>query len=159
MKFNPGLGVGGHCIPVDPTYLAFAARKVGVTAEFIELANEVNLDMPENIVQRIKRDSGGTLKDKRILVCGISYKKDVADIRESPSIRLIETLNNENAIVSWHDPVVKSWGESNSADLESYSHDITILAMAHSNMDLENIAKSAPYVFDCVGAINSAHQL
>jgi UDP-N-acetyl-D-glucosamine dehydrogenase len=159
MKFNPGLGVGGHCIPVDPTYLAFAAKKGGTTAAFIELANSVNLEMPTKIVERIKKENGGSLSGKKILVCGISYKKDVADVRESPSIRLIETLVKEKAIVNWHDPVVEKWGDTNSSDLEENSFDITILAMAHSKMDLGKIAKSADYLFDCIGLTNSAHQL
>lgn len=159
MKFNPGLGVGGHCIPVDPTYLAFVAKKGGTPAAFIELANSVNLEMPTKIVERIKKENGGSLAKKKILVCGISYKKDVADVRESPSIRLIEVLEDEKATVTWHDPVVKNWSGNDSCELLSESFDITILAMAHSTMDLEKIAKSSPYVFDCVGLINTAYQL
>jgi len=159
MKFNPGLGVGGHCIPVDPTYLAFAAKKGGTTAAFIELANKVNLEMPEKIVQRIKSEYGGDLAGKRILVCGISYKKDVADVRESPSIRLIENLNEENANVSWHDPVVLKYNGEESTDLESKKFDITILAIYHKKMDLNLISKSSDYVFDCLGLIKSAVQL
>jgi UDP-N-acetyl-D-glucosamine dehydrogenase len=159
MKFNPGLGVGGHCIPVDPTYLAYVAKKGGTPAAFIELANSVNLEMPTKIVERIKKENGGSLADKKILVCGISYKKDVADVRESPSIRLIEALEDEKAAVTWHDPVVKNWNGNDSCEPISGSYDITILAMAHSTMDLAKIAKSSPYVFDCVGLINTAHQL
>jgi UDP-N-acetyl-D-glucosamine dehydrogenase len=159
MKFNPGLGVGGHCIPVDPTYLAFAAKKGGTTAAFIELANNVNLEMPEKIVQRIKSENGGNLSGKKILVCGISYKKDVADVRESPSIRLIETLQGEKADVSWHDPVVLKYNGEDSTDLESKKFDITILAIYHKKMDLNLISKSSDYVFDCLGLIKSAVQL
>jgi UDP-N-acetyl-D-glucosamine dehydrogenase len=159
MKFNPGLGVGGHCIPVDPTYLAFAAKKGGTPAAFIELANNVNLEMPEKIVQRIKSENGGDLSGKRILVCGISYKKDVADVRESPSIRLIETLKGEKASVSWHDPVVSLYlGESSTA-LGNEKFDITILAINHKKMDLNLISASADYVFDCLGVIKGASQL
>jgi UDP-N-acetyl-D-glucosamine dehydrogenase len=159
MKFNPSLGVGGHCIPVDPTYLAFAAKKAGTSAAFIELANSVNLEMVTKIVERIKKENGGSLSGKKVLVCGISYKKDVADVRESPSIRLIESLLKEDARVSWHDQVVKNWGTSNSSEIKEESYDIAILAMAHSNMDFEKISKSATYIFDCVGVIKSAHQL
>jgi UDP-N-acetyl-D-glucosamine dehydrogenase len=159
MKFNPGLGVGGHCIPVDPTYLAFVAKKGGTPAAFIELANSVNLEMPTKIVERIKKENGGSLAKKKILVCGISYKQDVADVRESPSIRLIEALEDEKAAVTWYDPVVKNWSGNDSCDPISGSYDITILAIAHSTMDLEKIAKSSPYVFDCVGLLKSAHQL
>jgi len=159
MKFNPGLGVGGHCIPVDPTYLAFAAKKGGTTAAFIELANNVNLEMPEKIVQRIKNENGGDLSGRRILVCGISYKKDVADVRESPSIRLIETLKREKANVSWHDPVVSQYLGESSTVLGNERFDITILAVHHKNIDLNLISASADYVFDCLGLIKSASQL
>jgi UDP-N-acetyl-D-glucosamine dehydrogenase len=159
MKFNPGLGVGGHCIPVDPTYLAFAAKKGGTTAAFIELANKVNLEMPEKIMQRIKSENGGNLSGKEILVCGISYKKDVADVRESPSIRLIEILKREKANVSWHDPMVSKYNGEDSTGLESKKFDITILAIYHKKMDLNLISKSSDYVFDCLGLLKSAVQL
>ena len=159
MKFNPGLGVGGHCIPVDPTYLAYVAKNSGTPAEFIELANKVNLEMPNKLTERIKKENGGSIVGKKILVCGISYKKDVADIRESPSIRLIETLKQEGANVSWHDPVVKQWNLNSSSEPILNTYDITILAMGHSKMDLSKISKSAPYVFDCTGLISSANQL
>ena len=159
MKFNPGLGVGGHCIPVDPTYLAFAAKKGGTTAAFIELANKVNLEMPEKIVQRIKSENGGDISGKKILVCGISYKKDVADVRESPSIRLIETLKREKANVVWHDPVVSKYNGEVSTDLGSKKFDITVLAIYHKKMDLNLISKSSDYVFDCLGLLKSAVQL
>ncbi len=159
LKFNPGLGVGGHCIPVDPTYLAYAARNSGTPAEFIELANKVNLEMPNKIIQRIKEENGGSLIGKKVLVCGLSYKKDIADIRESPSIRLIESLAQEGANISWHDPVVKEWKKNFSSEPTINAYDITILAMGHSKMDFPKISKSAPYIFDCTGLINLAHQL
>ena len=92
MKFTPGLGVGGHCIPVDPTYLAYVAKKSGVEPRFIELANSVNLQMPKKIIQRIKSENGGTLSGKKVLVCGIAYKANISDTRESPSEILIENL-------------------------------------------------------------------
>lgn len=159
MKFSPGIGVGGHCIPVDPSYLAFSARKVGVEPRFIELANEVNLEMPREIVSRIKKENGASLKSKKILVCGLSYKPNVADIRESPSAILIEELEKEGAIVSWHDPLVKSWKKSNSIDLVDNSFDITVVAMLHDSMDESKILKSANYVFDCTGKTSAKNKL
>ena len=159
MKFSPGIGVGGHCIPVDPSYLAFSARKVGVEPRFIELANEVNLEMPREIVSRIKKENGASLKSKKILVCGLSYKPNVADIRESPSAILIEELEKEGAIVSWHDPLVKSWKKSNSVDLVDNSFDITVVAMLHDSMDESKILKSANYVFDCTGKTSAKNKL
>jgi UDP-N-acetyl-D-glucosamine dehydrogenase len=159
MKFSPGIGVGGHCIPVDPSYLAFSARKVGVKPRFIELANEVNLEMPGEIVSRIKKENSASLKSKKILVCGLSYKPNVADIRESPSAILIEELEKEGAIVSWHDPLVRSWKKSNSVDLVDNSFDITVVAMLHDSMDKNKILKSADYVFDCTGKTSAKNKL
>jgi UDP-N-acetyl-D-glucosamine dehydrogenase len=159
MKFNPGLGVGGHCIPVDPSYLAFAARNSGSEAAFIELANKVNLKMPENIVKRIKLENHGALKGKKILVCGISYKPDVSDVRESPSIELISLLKAEGADVSWHDPVVATYDNRTSFAISDSKFDVTILAIRHKGMNLDLIANSAEYVFDCLGLIPSAVQL
>jgi UDP-N-acetyl-D-glucosamine dehydrogenase len=159
MKFNPGLGVGGHCIPVDPSYLAFAAKQVGASAAFIELANDVNLRMPEKIVERIKNENSGCLKGKKILVYGLSYKPDVADVRESPSLRLIKLLRDEGAVVSWHDPEVKEFEGGNSIELSTNRFDISILAMSDKNMDIAWISNSADYVFDCLGLIPSAVQL
>jgi UDP-N-acetyl-D-glucosamine dehydrogenase len=159
MKFNPGLGVGGHCIPVDPSYLAFAAKQAGASAAFIELANDVNLKMPEKIVERIKNENSGSLKGKKILVCGLSYKPDVADVRESPSLHLIMLLREIGAEISWYDPVVKEFGGGSSIELSNNKFDISILAMSHKDMDIEWISKSADYVFDCLGLIPSATQL
>ena len=159
MRFNPGLGVGGHCIPVDPSYLAFAAKQAGTTAAFIELANQVNLTMPEKIIERITSENGSTLKDKKILVCGLSYKPDVADVRESPSLQLMHLLRASGADIYWHDPVVKEFGGESSTEPSSEKYDISILAMSHKDMNLDWIAKSAGYVFDCLGLIPSAVQL
>ena len=159
MRFNPGLGVGGHCIPVDPTYLAFAAQSVGASAEFIELANKVNLEMPNRIADRIIAENGGSISGKEILVCGLSYKSNTPDVRESPSILLINKLRNEGAIVVWHDPLVPSFKNETSSSLGNKKFDITILATFHDVMDLELISQSANYIFDCLGLIENAAQL
>ncbi len=159
MRFNPGIGVGGHCIPVDPSYLAFAAKEAGIEPRFIELANDVNLEMPKMIVARIKSENSGSLKNKKILVCGLTYKSNVADLRESPSLKLIDELQKEGAIVSWHDPLVKSWKEVNSVDLIDNSFDITVVAMLHDEMDQNRILKSANYVFDCTGKTSAKNKL
>ena len=92
MKFNPSAGVGGHCIPVDPSYLAYAAAAKGIPATFIERANEVNLEMPKYVVARVLADNGGFLKGKRVQVIGVSYKPNVADVRETPAELVIEEL-------------------------------------------------------------------
>jgi len=90
MEFNPGPGVGGHCIPVDPSYLAHVANEVGVPATFIKRANEVNLAMPAYVVKRVVAGSGGSIKDKKVVVVGVSYKSNVADTRETPAAGVID---------------------------------------------------------------------
>ena len=150
MKFTPGLGVGGHCIPVDPTYLLHAARKAGVPATFIELANQVNEDMAQNIIGIVESRIGGSLKGKSVCVVGITYKSDVADLRESPSLNLITQLRSMGSVVKWHDNLVKEWNGEESSEI--LSDDIVIVAVAHSNLDRQKLL-SAKYVFDCTGKI------
>lgn len=150
MKFTPGLGVGGHCIPVDPTYLLHVAKKAGVPATFIELANQVNDDMGQNIISIVESRIGGSLKGKSVCVVGITYKSDVADLRESPSINLISKLRSKGATVRWHDNLVTAWNGEVSSDVAS--DDIVILAVAHSELDRQKLL-SAKYVFDCTGKL------
>jgi UDP-N-acetyl-D-glucosamine dehydrogenase len=157
MKFLPSAGVGGHCIPVDPSYLSFAANSVGVKARFIELANEINLEMPNYIVSRVVADNGGKLAGKKILVIGIAYKADVSDVRESPAISIIKALKSEGAIVSWHDEIVNEWGKDTSC--EAIGFDIAILATRHSYLADNQIMSAANYVFDCTGTCKGATQL
>jgi UDP-N-acetyl-D-glucosamine dehydrogenase len=95
MKFSPGIGVGGHCIPVDPTFLSFAANKAGAEAKFIDLANEVNFEMPKKIIEELSDRRNDKIEGKTILIVGISYKSNIADIRESPTLRLIEELRSK----------------------------------------------------------------
>ena len=134
MPFYPSVGVGGHCIPVDPLYLAEAAREVGAPVRFIELADEINLGMPTYFVGRASEMLGG-LKDKKVLVVGVSYKPNVADIRETPVEALISGLKKSGAVVSWHDDLVKSWNGENSVALGS-GFDLAILATPHDYLDL-----------------------
>jgi len=134
MPFYPSVGVGGHCIPVDPLYLAEAARAVGAPSRFIELADEINLGMPTYFVGRASEMLGG-LKDKKILVIGVSYKPNVADVRETPVEALISGLKKSGAAVSWHDDLVKSWNGEISAALGS-GFDLAILATPHDYLDL-----------------------
>jgi UDP-N-acetyl-D-glucosamine dehydrogenase len=159
MRFDPGLGVGGHCIPVDPSYLSFLARQKNQTAAFVELANSVNLNQPIKIVERIKRDIGGSLNSKNIVVVGMSYKPNITDIRESPSIILINLLRAEGANVVWNDPIVGSWKKEKSTSLTGDRFNIAILAISHNSTDLAQVQNCANYVFDCVGVIDGASQL
>ena len=134
MPFYPSVGVGGHCIPVDPLYLAQAARAVGAPTRFIELADEINLAMPTYFVGRASEMLGG-LKDKKVLVIGVSYKPNVADVRETPVEALINGLKKSGAVVSWHDDLVKSWNGQASVALGS-GFDLAILATPHDYLDL-----------------------
>jgi len=157
MKFAPSAGVGGHCIPVDPSYLADVAEKAGVEATFIKRANEVNLDMPKYIAGRVAKDNGGSLKGKKVLVVGVAYKPNVADTRETPAELLIDALKDLGAAVSWNDPVVGSWHGAESFPLSG--SDIAVVVTKHDVVAAEDILKSAPYVFDTTGKVKGAVQL
>ena len=157
MKFTPSAGVGGHCIPVDPSYLAHLALENGVRATFIERANEVNLEMPTFIARRVASDHGGTLKGKKVLVVGVAYKPNVADTRETPAEHLIEALNEMGAVVTWNDEVVGSWKGQSSSALSGA--DIAIVVTKHEVVSSEAILKAAPYVFDTTGVVKGAVQL
>ena len=150
MSFQPGPGAGGHCIPVDPSYLAHVAERVGVPAEFIRHANEVNLGMPAYVVSRVTKDIG-SLKGKKVVVVGIAYKGNVSDTREAPAILVIEELKKLGAEVSWHDPVVGAWNEQSSSDLNGF--DVAIVVTRHDVVSEAEIKASASYVFDCTGSI------
>jgi UDP-N-acetyl-D-glucosamine dehydrogenase len=150
MPFNPGPGVGGHCIPVDPSYLAHVAIEVGVPATFIKRANEVNLAMPAYVVKRVVAGSDGSLKGKKVVVVGVSYKSNVADTRETPAAAVIDLLRQEGATVIWHDELVGTWrGESSSPIAGA---DIAVVVTKHDGVDLDAV-KACGYVFDCTGSI------
>jgi UDP-N-acetyl-D-glucosamine dehydrogenase len=153
MEFNPGPGVGGHCIPVDPTYLAYVANEVGVPATFIKRANEVNLAMPAYVVKRVIAGAGGSVKAKSVVVVGVSYKANVADTRETPAASIIDLLREAGATVTWHDPLVGSWRGEESSDLGE--SDVAVVVTKHDVVSLADIKKSS-YVFDCTGSITGA---
>jgi UDP-N-acetyl-D-glucosamine dehydrogenase len=153
MEFNPGPGVGGHCIPVDPMYLAYIANKVGVPATFIKQANEVNVAMPAYVVKRVISGAGGSVKGKSVVVVGVSYKANVADTRETPAASIIDLLREAGATVTWHDPLVGSWRGENSADLGAC--DVAVVVTKHYLVSVADIKKSS-YVFDCTGSIPGA---
>ena len=157
MKFTPSAGVGGHCIPVDPTYLAAVAEEHGAPATFIRRANEVNLEMSEYIVRRVAEDNGGNLQSKSVLVVGVAYKPNVADVRETASELVIEHLRNQGAVVSWHDDIVGHWKGESSAPLRGA--DITVVVTKHDLGDERKIWASAPYVFDTTGKVKGAKGL
>jgi UDP-N-acetyl-D-glucosamine dehydrogenase len=157
MKFTPSAGVGGHCIPVDPSYLAAVAEEHGAPATFIRRANEVNLEMSKYIVDRVEADNGGSLTGKNVLVIGVAYKPNVADVRETAAERVIEHLRERGAIVSWHDDVVRIWNSESSAGL--FGADIAILVTLHDSVNPAEVIASAPYVFDTTGKLKGVKGL
>jgi UDP-N-acetyl-D-glucosamine dehydrogenase len=153
MEFNPGPGVGGHCIPVDPSYLAHVANEVGVPATFIKRANEVNLAMPAYVVKRVVAGSGGSIVGKKVVVVGVSYKSNVADTRETPAAGVIDLLRAQGATVTWHDDLVGSWRGESSVPIKGA--DIALLVTRHDGLDLAAL-KGCSYLFDCTGTIAGA---
>ena len=137
MPFYPSIGIGGHCIPVDPIYLATAAKSIGVPTKLIELAHQINQEMPGYFVGRAEEKIGG-LKDKKVLVIGVSYKPNMADVRETPVEALILGLRNKGAEVFWHDDLVKEWNDEKSVALSDV-YDLAIIATPHAYLDLTKL--------------------
>jgi UDP-N-acetyl-D-glucosamine dehydrogenase len=160
MPFYPGPGVGGHCIPVDPYYLAAKAREYDFHARFIELAATVNDSMPYYVLSRTMTALGArgkTLSGARTLILGVAYKKDISDFRESPALKLMELLERRGAEVSYHDPhvpeltVANPGGRIHSTPLtdETLANvDCVIIATDHSAVDYERVIAEAPLVID-----------
>lgn len=160
--FYPGPGLGGHCIPIDPFYLSWLARKEGLTTRFIELAGEVNSGMPDYVVARVSEflnEQGKPLRGARICLLGMAYKKDVDDPRESPSFVLLEKLLKRGAEVTYHDPHIPvlpkmrhhQFPEMNSVELTPeflQSQDAVLIATDHTNVDYEAVVRHAPLVID-----------
>lgn len=152
MPFYPGIGTGGHCIPCDPYFLAARAREYDFHSRFIEMAATINEQMPYYTAERIS-DAIGGLKGKRIQVLGITYKANVADTRESPSLKLIEVLSSKGALVTWHDPFFPD--KSTNFKEMLCCVDCVVIAVAHSYYNAKNIARNAKFVFDCIGLTKS----
>jgi UDP-N-acetyl-D-glucosamine dehydrogenase len=166
MKFSPGPGWGGHCIPIDPFYLAWKAREFGVATKFIELAGEVNVEMPSYVVSKVQHalnDRGLALKGSKLLVLGIAYKKDVDDARESPAFVIIEQLRELGAEVVFHDPHVKQmprtrrWShlmDLSGVDLTAQTlaaQDAVVLITDHTAVDYALVGEHAKVVIDTRG--------
>lgn len=162
MPFYPGPGIGGHCIPLDPYYLANKARQLDFHTRFIELAAEINEQMPYHVVYRILEalnDRSKSLKGARVLVLGVAYKKDVEDTRESPALKIIQLLHEKGAQVSYNDPHVPQInvpaGDMKSVELSKEclaSMDCVVIAADHSCYDMGEVASRARLVFDARGA-------
>lgn len=137
MPFYPSIGVGGHCIPVDPLYLSNKAREIGASTRFIDLADQINQEMPGYFVGRAEEKLGGLI-NKQVIVVGVSYKPNVADVRETPVSALINGLRSKGARVSWHDDLVKEWNGEKSVAL-SNDFDLAIIATPHNYLDLTKL--------------------
>ncbi|MBF0485542.1 MAG: nucleotide sugar dehydrogenase [Candidatus Omnitrophica bacterium] len=158
MPFYPGLGVGGHCIPEDPIYLYWKAKEKGCASRFIKLSADINSAMPEYVVSRVKdmlSARGKILKGARVLIMGVTYKKDVKDLRKSPSLRLIDILKRRGAVVSFYDPLVPFLHleglEMEGAPLTPKNiadQDCVVIAVDHTNVDYKLVLKNARQIFD-----------
>lgn len=158
MKFTPGPGIGGHCIPIDPLYLSWKLKSLKFTARFIELADEVNSAMPRYWVQKVQdalNEVAKPVKGSRVLVLGVAYKKDISDMRESPALDIIHLLQEKGAVVSYHDPYVPAFSHDGMAmagevDLDAAleAADCVVVATDHSAYDWAEIARRARVVVD-----------
>ena len=154
MPFRPGVGVGGHCIPVDPLYLTWWARQSGVQAKFVESADLINREMPKFVADRalamVEKKSGSP----RILILGVAYKPGVADVRETPATELRNYLISKGATVAWHDPLVSQWEGSKSVDL-GWECDVAILATKQPGMDLRALTERTVTILDCTNSLGN----
>jgi UDP-N-acetyl-D-glucosamine dehydrogenase len=156
MRFSPGPGLGGHCIPIDPFYLTWKAREFGFYTEFVELAGKVNEAMPyfcrSLVSQALNHHSQKAMKGSAILVLGVAYKPDIADMRESPAVKLISLLHNAGAAVSYHDPHVPSFDEHGLAmegvAYEPERYDCVVIATDHHSIDYAGLVDRAQLVVD-----------
>lgn len=158
MKFKPGAGVGGHCIPVDPTYLAFAAENKGASAEFIRLANKVNSEMPKRIVEKCAELING-LSNKEILIVGVSYKPGIADTRETPAKEILNYCNELGARVSWWDPIVDNWLPGKIEEFSDKKFELVIVQVLHNKDYIKKLSELNTTIFDCTGDIENANRL
>ena len=147
MEFYPSIGVGGHCIPIDPTYLSFTANRLGIPTEIIELSNKTNLLMPNYVVDKLRDYLESPLNGKRIQIAGIAYKVGVSDLRESPALILIKELRNAGATVSWHDPLVNRYKDEVSEPLDK-SIDLGLIVTPHVEIDFKIWRNSETRVLD-----------
>jgi UDP-N-acetyl-D-glucosamine dehydrogenase len=157
MKFTPGPGLGGHCIPIDPLYLSWKLRALKYTAEFIELADDINSGMPSYVVSRVSdvlNEHGKAVKGSKILIVGVAYKRDVSDMRESPAIDVVELLHHKGATLSYVDPYVPVFEEGSMRleslpiDVDASQFDLVIIVTDHTDFDYARLVSSAKVIFD-----------
>ncbi|MCC6317739.1 MAG: nucleotide sugar dehydrogenase [Gemmatimonadaceae bacterium] len=166
MKFTPGPGIGGHCIPLDPLYLAWKMRTLNYRTRFIDLASDINSEMPEYVVRKVARalnDDRKSVRGARVLILGVAYKKDIDDMRESPALEVMRLLSERGAQVDYHDPWVPSFREHGvthtgvALTVERLAQtDAVVIVTDHSNVDYQVIADHAPLVMDARNAMTRA---
>jgi UDP-N-acetyl-D-glucosamine dehydrogenase len=159
MKFIPGLGVGGHCIPIDPIYLAEKAESAGAPASLIRSADQINAQMSKFVMDKAIRLLGSDLSGKKVCIVGLSYKSDISDLRSSPSLALWDLLEAAKAQVSYHDSFHPAFRGINSADLSTSQFDVAIVATRHSDLDTKQLILSSKLILDCTGTIAGARWL
>ncbi|MEO2159238.1 MAG: nucleotide sugar dehydrogenase, partial [bacterium] len=163
MRFTPGPGFGGHCIPVDPQYLAWKMRGLNYRTRFVELASELNAEMPKFLVEKVRsslESRGETLEGANIMIIGVSYKKDVGDVRESPALHVIQELLSSDAKVEYHDPYVPELQLSEGLSLSSVTltdeilsqSDAVVIVTDHSSLDYSRILDSSSILVDARNA-------
>ncbi len=164
MKFTPGPGLGGHCIPIDPLYLSWKMKAYQYTAHFIELASDINTNMPRYVVARIldaMNDRGKLLKGSRCLVLGVAYKPDIDDIRESPALDVIGLLQKKGARVEYHDPYIPTLKTHDDVEMHSVPDlmkavaeaDCVVIVTNHKSYDYKAILGTAKFIYDSRNAL------
>ena len=147
MPFYPSIGVGGHCIPVDPNYLSHSAKLAGASPKLIDLAHDINISMPKSVALRIKTELSNDLLNKKIQVAGIAYKPNIPDLRESPALELIKELRKMGSIVTWHDPVVRKFDNEISCELD-LNVDLGLIVTPHEQINFSIWENSSVRVLD-----------
>jgi UDP-N-acetyl-D-glucosamine dehydrogenase len=147
MAFYPSIGVGGHCIPIDPKYLSHSAKLAGAIPKLIDLAHDINISMPQNVALRIKTELSNDLLNKKIQLAGVAYKPNIPDLRESPALELIKELRKMGSIVTWHDPVVGKFDNETSCELDP-SVDLGLIVTPHEQIDFSLWKNSSVRVLD-----------
>ena len=151
MAFRPGVGVGGHCIPVDPLYLTWWAQQNGKRAKFVEIADSINHAMPKYVAERALAMVDSAIDCPRILILGVAYKAGISDVRETPVSELRQYLIAQGATVAWHDPLVATWEESTPVNLD-WKCDVVILATNQPGMDINRLIQRGIPVLDCTNS-------
>jgi UDP-N-acetyl-D-glucosamine dehydrogenase len=163
MRFYPGPGLGGHCIPVDPLYLSWKLKTLKYEARFIELADDINSHMPHLVVEKTQdalNEMKKSLNGSKVLILGLAYKKDIDDVRESPALDIIELLQQKGANVSYHDPYAPEVriGEHTLKSVafdKLDSYDIVVVVTDHSKVDYKKVASTAKVVLDTRNAMKN----